>query len=45
MPLASRAMAGRVRAGPDLQVSSASRAEIMSGRAPLTGSYTCPGSL
>lgn len=42
-PLVSRAVAGQFAPGSTFKLSSAS-AEAMSGRASLTGSYSCPGS-
>lgn len=43
-PLVSRAVQGQFAPGSTFKLSSAS-AEIMSGRSPLGGTYTCPGSL
>ena len=43
-PLVSRAVQGQFAPGSTFKLSSAS-AEVMSGRAPLDGTYTCPGSL
>jgi penicillin-binding protein 2 len=43
-PLVSRAVQGQFAPGSTFKLSSAS-AEVMSGRAPLSGTYTCPGSL
>lgn len=43
-PLVSRAVQGQFAPGSTFKLSSVS-AEIMSGRAPLDGRYTCPGSL
>jgi penicillin-binding protein 2 len=43
-PLVSRAVQGQFAPGSTFKLSSVS-AEIMSGRAPLSGSYTCPGTL
>ena len=43
-PLVSRAVAGQFAPGSTFKLSSAS-AEVMSGRSPLSGSYSCPGSL
>ncbi len=43
-PLVSRAVQGQFAPGSTFKLSSAS-AEITSGRAPLDGTYTCPGSL
>jgi penicillin-binding protein 2 len=43
-PLVSRAVQGQFAPGSTFKLSSVS-AEIMSGRSPLDGTYTCPGSL
>lgn len=43
-PLVSRAVAGQFAPGSTFKLSSVS-AEVMSGRSPLNGSYSCPGSL
>jgi penicillin-binding protein 2 len=43
-PLVSRAVQGQFAPGSTFKLSSAS-AEVMSGRAPLSGTYSCPGSL
>lgn len=43
-PLVSRAVAGQFAPGSTFKLSSVS-AEVMSGRSPLGGSYSCPGSL
>ena len=43
-PLLSRAVQGQFAPGSTFKLSSAS-AEVMSGRAPLSGPYSCPGSL
>jgi penicillin-binding protein 2 len=43
-PLLSRAVQGQFAPGSTFKLSSAS-AEVMSGRAPLSGTYSCPGSL
>lgn len=44
VPLVSRAVQGQFAPGSTFKLSSVS-AEVMSGRAPLSGSYGCPGSL
>jgi len=44
VPLVSRAVQGQFAPGSTFKLSSTS-AEVMSGRAPLSGRYTCPGSL
>lgn len=44
VPLVSRAVAGQFAPGSTFKLSSTS-AEVMSGRASLSGSYTCPGFL
>ena len=44
VPLVSRAVAGQFAPGSTFKLSSTS-AEVMSGRAPLSGTYSCPGSL
>ena len=44
VPLISRAVAGQFAPGSTFKLSSTS-AEVMSGRAPLSGRYSCPGSL
>ncbi|MFL6128925.1 MAG: penicillin-binding protein 2 [Mycobacteriales bacterium] len=44
VPLVSRAVAGQFAPGSTFKLSSTS-AEVMSGRASLSGTYTCPGSL
>ncbi|HEY6747619.1 MAG TPA: penicillin-binding protein 2 [Mycobacteriales bacterium] len=43
-PLVSRAVQGQFAPGSTFKLSSVS-AEIMSGRSPLDGTYSCPGSL
>ncbi len=43
-PLISRAVQGQFAPGSTFKLMSTS-AEVMSGRAPLSGTYTCPGSL
>jgi penicillin-binding protein 2 len=43
-PLVSRAVQGQFAPGSTFKLSSAS-AEVMSGRASFTGTYSCPGSL
>lgn len=43
-PLVSRAVQGQFAPGSTFKLSSVS-AEIMSGRSPLDGTYTCPGNL
>jgi len=43
-PLVSRAVQGQFAPGSTFKLSSAS-AEVTSGRAPLSGTYSCPGSL
>jgi penicillin-binding protein 2 len=43
-PLVSRAVQGQFAPGSTFKLSSVS-AEIMSGRSPLDGTYTCPGTL
>jgi penicillin-binding protein 2 len=44
VPLVSRAVAGQFAPGSTFKLSSTS-AEVMSGRASLTGTYSCPGSV
>jgi penicillin-binding protein 2 len=43
-PLVSRAVQGQFAPGSTFKLSTTA-AEVMSGRAPLNGSYSCPGSL